>query len=67
MAHEENAVVKRSKLQILTTKFENIRMEKNETFYDFYARSNELVNSCPSLGEKISKFKLVSKILRSLP
>lgn len=67
LAHEGNAAVKRSKLQTLTKKFENIRMEENETFYDFYARFNEIVNSCHSLGKKIYEYKFVSKILRPLP
>lgn len=67
LAYECYTTVKRSKLSMLTTKFENIRIEENETFYEFYAKFNETVNSSHSLGEKILKFKLVSKILRSLP
>ncbi|XP_038685757.1 uncharacterized protein LOC119985537 [Tripterygium wilfordii] len=59
--------VKRSKLQQLTAMFENLRMEKNEVFDDFYAKLSDIVNTSYTLGEPIESSKVVRKILRSLP
>ncbi|MCH80649.1 gag-pol polyprotein [Trifolium medium] len=56
-----------SKLQLLTTKFENLRMEEYESIHDFHMNVLDCANSFESLGEKISDEKLVRKILRSLP
>src|SRR3954466_13193900 len=34
--HEGTSKVKMSRLQILTTKFENLKMKEDETIYEFY-------------------------------
>ena len=52
---------------MLTSRFENIRMQEDETFSDFYSELSDIVNSCFYLGDKISDVKIVEKILRSLP
>ena len=44
--------VKRSKLQRLTSSFENLSMKDNETFDEFYAKLSDNVNSSFNLGEK---------------
>ena len=59
-------VVKVPKLQILTTRFESIRMEEYETFGEFHAKLMDIVNSSFSLGESIPNYKVERKILRSL-
>lgn len=41
-------------------------MEEYETFDQFYAKLNDIVNSVFILGEEIPKNKIVKKILRSL-
>jgi hypothetical protein len=56
-----------SKLQLLTTKFENLRMEDDETISEFNTRLRDIANSTFALGEKILEEKLARKILRSLP
>jgi hypothetical protein len=66
-AHEGTQKVKKSKLQILTTQFENLKMKEEESVHDFHMNVLEYANSFESLGEKISDEKLVCKILRSLP
>lgn len=38
VTHEGTSVVKKSKLQMLTTKFEELRMEEDEQFIDFYTK-----------------------------
>ncbi|KAL2504823.1 Uncharacterized protein Adt_20444 [Abeliophyllum distichum] len=67
IAHEGTSKVKSSKLQMLTTEFENLRMTDDEAFKDFYARLCDISNQAHSLGEKYSESKLVRKVLRSLP
>ena len=42
-------------------------MKNSETFDEFYAKLSDIVNSSFNIGEKILEFKVVGKILRSLP
>ena len=58
--------VKDSKIQRLTTSFEEIKMEEDESFDEFYAKLKDIVNSTFNLGETISEPKIVRKVLRSL-
>ena len=58
--------VKTMKLQRLTSSFEEIRMEEDETFDEFYAKLKDIVNFAFNLGECIAESKIVRKILRSL-
>ncbi|XP_050242518.1 uncharacterized protein LOC126691530 [Quercus robur] len=59
--------VKDTKLQMLTTRFEELRMSKDESFDSFYSKLNEVVIGKFNLGEKTEDSKVVRKILRSLP
>ena len=45
LTHEGMSTVKFSMLQILATKFENIRMHENPTFSSFYSELSDIVNS----------------------
>ena len=65
--YEGTKVVKDSKLQRLTTSFEEIKMEEDESFDEFYAKLKDIVNSVFNLGETIPEHKIVRKVLRSLP
>ena len=58
--------VKDSKLHRLTTSFEEIKMEEDESFDKFYAKLKDIVNSAFNLGETIPKPKVVRKVLRLL-
>ena len=62
--HEES---ERHKLQMLTTRFEVLKMSEDESFDSFYSKLNEVVVSKFNLGEKTEDSKIVRKILRSLP
>ena len=64
--HEGTKAVKINKLQQLTFRFESIRMADDETFDEFYAKLNDIVNSAFNLGEVYDQPKIVRKILRSL-
>ena len=65
--YEGTKAVKTMKLKRITSSFEEIRMEEDETFDEFYAKLKDIVNSAFNLGECIVEFKIVRKILRSLP
>ena len=64
--HEGIKAVKINKLQQLTTKFENIRMSDDESFDEFYAKLNDIVNFAYNLGEIYNQLRIVRKILKSL-
>jgi len=53
-AHEGTTKVKSAKIQLLTTKFENLKMLEDESIQDYHLNIIDIVNSFESLGEKIS-------------
>ena len=57
--YEGTKAVKTVKLQRLTSSFEEIRMEEDETFDEFYAKLKDIVNSAFNLGESIAESKIV--------
>ena len=65
--YEGTKTIKDSKLQRFTTSFEEIKMEKDESFDEFYANLKDIVNSAFNLGETILESKIVRKVLKSLP
>ena len=64
--YEGTKKVKGTKLQMLTTWFEELKTSEDESFDSFYSKLNEVVVSKFHLGEKMEDSKLVRKILRSL-
>ena len=65
--YEGTKKVKDTKLQMLITKFKELKMGDDESFDSFYGKLNEIVLTKLNLGEKIEDAKVVRKILRSLP
>ena len=55
--------MKDTKLQMLTTRFEELKMSKDESFDSFYGKLNEVVIGKFHLSEKIEDLKIVRKIL----
>ena len=55
--------MKDTKLQMLTTRFEELKMSEDEFFY---GKLNEVVIGKFNLGEKMEDSKVLRKILRSL-
>ena len=51
--------IKDLKFQRLTTSFEEIKMEEDKSFNDFYAKLKDIVNSAINLGETIPEPKLL--------
>ena len=46
--------------------FEEIKMEKDDSFNEFYAKLKDIVNLAFNLGETIPELKIVRKVLKSL-
>jgi hypothetical protein len=66
ITHEGSQIVKAFKIHMLVSKFEEIRMEEEETFDEFYSKLSTIRNSTINLGKKMTDAKIVKKILRSL-
>jgi hypothetical protein len=66
-SYEGNEKVKDAKLQTYRLKFEQLKMNEDETISKYFLRVEELVNSMKGLGEKFDDSLSVQKILRSLP
>ena len=64
--YEGTKKVKDTKLQMLTTRFEELKMSEDESFNSFYGKLNEVVIGKFNLGEKTENSKIVRKILQSL-
>ena len=61
--YEGTKKVKDTKLQMLTTCFEELKMSEDESFDSFYSKLNEVVVGKFNLGEKTEDSKIVRKIL----
>jgi hypothetical protein len=64
--YEGNEKVKYAKLQTFRLKFEQLKMNEDETVSKYFLRVEELVNAMKGLSEKFEESLLVHKILRSL-
>ena len=65
--YEGTKAIKDSKIQRLTTSFEEIKMEEDESFDEFYTKLKNIVNLAFNIGETIPEPKIVKNVLRSLP
>ena len=65
--YEGTKKVMDTKLQMLTTCFEELKMSEDESFDSFYGKLNEVMIGKFNLREKTEDSKIVRKILRSLP
>ena len=61
--YEGTKKVKDTKLQMLTTRFEELKMSEDKSFDSFYSKLNEVIVSKFNLGEKTEDSKIVRKIL----
>lgn len=66
VAYEGTSIVKVSRLQILTSRFEALKMVEEETIVEFNVRVLDFANESFALGENIPESKMVSKVLGSL-
>lgn len=58
IAHEGTSKVRMSRLQLLTTKFENLKMNEDESICEFHIRLRDISNTSFSLSVNMSKEKL---------
>ncbi|XP_015089733.1 uncharacterized protein LOC107032670 [Solanum pennellii] len=65
--HEGTEQVKESKIDILTSRYENFKMKEGETIHDMFTKLSSITNELRSLGEPISMTKQVRKVLQILP
>lgn len=61
------STIRESKLQMLTTRYKEIRMQDSETIVEFNSKMFDIANESNALGEKMSILRLIRKVLRSLP
>jgi len=59
-------LIKSAKLQMLISRFKEIKMLEDETFGEFNSKMSDLRNSMVSLGKTVSDVKRIHKILRLL-
>ena len=55
---EGTSVIRKSRIELLTSKFKNLRMEENERIKQYYTRISDISNELFILGEKIPKERL---------
>lgn len=66
-AHEGTNLVKDSKVDMLTTQYENFVMKDGETIFEMNSRFTAITNELRGLGELILVCKQVRKIFKVLP
>lgn len=66
-AHEGTQAVRLSKLELITGRFEKLKMKEEESIADFNGRVCDLANELFILGERIPEQRLIRNVLRSLP
>lgn len=52
--HEGTSTIKQSKMQMLSSKFESLRMQESETIRELYKNLCDLSNQTFTLGQKYS-------------
>ena len=65
--YEGTKAVKDSRLQRLTMRFKEIRMEEDKSFDEFYAKLKDIMNSVFNLGETILEPKMLERCLNLYP
>ena len=56
---EKENVVRKSRTKLLISKFENLRIEENESIGQYHAMISDISNESFIMGEKIPKEKLI--------
>ncbi|XP_075489616.1 uncharacterized protein LOC142528449 [Primulina tabacum] len=64
---EGSESVRKTRLRMVASKFESLRMEDKKSILEYDSRLRQLSNEAHSLGDPMSNERLVNKVLRSLP
>ena len=67
VTHEGTNEVKRSKIDLLMSRYERFEMQSKESIEEMFTRFNDIINELNSLGRHIPIDEQARKILRSLP
>ncbi|XP_021734867.1 uncharacterized protein LOC110701543 [Chenopodium quinoa] len=67
ITHEGTNEVKRSKIDLLMSKYERFEMQPKETIQEMLTRFTNIINELVSLSRQIPTDEQVRKVLRSLP
>ena len=67
VTHEGTSKVKRSKIDLLMSRYERFLMEPRENIQEMFTRFTNITNELVSLGKIIPVDEQVRKVLRSLP
>ncbi|CAM8996361.1 unnamed protein product [Rhodiola kirilowii] len=66
-AYEGTDKVRNSRMQMVTTKLEDLRMKEEEIVPEYNTRVIDLSNEVAALGKPVTEERMASKVLRSLP
>ena len=66
VTHEGTSQVKRAKIDLLRSQYENFSMQENETIGDMVTKFTKITNGFSSLGDDIDNDQKVRKIIRAL-
>ena len=66
ITHEGTSKVKRSKIDLLRSQYENIYMLDNETIDEILSCFTKITNGLSSLGDEIDNDQKVTKVIRAL-
>ena len=67
ITHEGIVQVKRSKIDLLHSQYENFYMLDNESIDEMFTRFSKITNDLPSLGDFIDNDQKIRKVIRVLP
>ncbi|XP_059066367.1 uncharacterized protein LOC131857682 [Cryptomeria japonica] len=64
--YQGNEKVKQSKILMLKTQFEEMKMKDDEKVAEYFSRIDELVNGMRGLGQEVDEFTVVKKAIRTI-
>jgi len=67
VAHEGTSQVKRAKIDLLRSQYENFAMNESESIDDMITKFTKITNGLASLGDAIDNDQKVRKVIRALP
>ena len=67
VTHEGTSQVKRDKIDLLRSQYENFIMHENESIDDMIPKFTKITNGLSSLGDEIDNDQKVRKVIRALP
>ena len=67
VTHEGTSQVKRAKIDLLRSQYENFTMHENDSIDDMVSRFTKITNGLASLGDAIDNDQKVRKVIRALP